>query len=122
MKKSDFMAARLKIHEREPWVVSETRRVAADVEAAEAAGVAWDPEGPPELPAHLIVVKTGQNIGRLAYTAVNNAIGELTLEELDEVKRRCDAWPELEELLQQPELRDWPGRHLLKTVLRGGWQ
>lgn len=88
-------------------------------EAAEAAGVTWDPEDPVSLPDSLIVIKTGHGCGRLGYLAAGNAIADLTLEQLDEVKRRCDAWLELEELLEQQELCDWPGRLILGRILRG---
>lgn len=128
MKKSDFARSRRDLHRRR-WTLATAAvlddRTKEDVEAAEAAGVVWDPEEPKRvsLPDSLTVVKTGQNCGRLAYFATRSAIADLTLEELDEVKRRCDAWPELEKLAvgdfgDDRRPRHWSDR--LRDILRGG--
>src|SRR4051812_38613875 len=98
MKKSDFMAARLKIHEREPWVVSETKRVAADVEAAEAAGVTWGPEEEP-LPEKVSINNISQVC--LGSTPIH-PLRALAFERWkSEAVRRYNAWPELEKLVAE---------------------
>jgi hypothetical protein len=92
-------------------------------EAAEAAGAVWDPEEPVkiDLPCPLTVVKTSRNYGKLAYFDTSNGIADLTLEELDEVQRRCDAWPELEKLLARAkEPGYWIEIGMLEKILRGG--
>jgi hypothetical protein len=94
VKKSYFMAARLKIHEREPWVVSETGRVAADVEAAEAAGVVWDPEEEP-LPEKVSINNIG--VVCLGSTPITLAFKRWKTEAV----RRYNAWPALEKLVAE---------------------
>lgn len=97
MKKSEYRAARLRVHEREPWIVSKAARVQKDVEAAEAAGVVWDPEEEP-LPEKLEAVYNVQWLLMVPLPPAPCGPCKRFLSEAEaqEAVRRYNAWPELE--------------------------
>jgi hypothetical protein len=106
MKKSEYMLARREFHR--AGLATEPR-VYRDVQAAEAAGVVWDPEEEP-LPERLHLecdiafepgsVPAAYAMLQAVFTQSFPRQGERACKILREAVRRWNAWPELRRLAQ----------------------
>ena len=124
MKKSEFEAQRS-----DYWTgcgVTVLHKVQEDIRAAEAAGVAWDPEEEP-LPERLAITPNESYIGEFPDQDVTTWRFFFLLKHLDvdvhpdtlavarEAVRRWNAWPELRRLAERFPL-DVGRRHLLAIL------
>lgn len=136
MKRSEFEAKRQEAHVHGPGRLNGPRgeylysqAVAADVEAAEAAGVVWDPEEEP-LPERLIAVPAPAGAFVMVPLPQRHIGPEErfpSMTEATEAVRRYNAWPELWALCQRVRDRTYNLKlysHtdetvLLEAILRG---
>lgn len=131
MKKSEYEAKRRgKLSDCAPWTW--TAQIARDVEAAEDAGVVWDPEEEP-LPERLIAVPAPAGAFVMVPLPQRHIGPEErfpSMIEAAEAVRRYNAWPELEKLaskLPESPIHGDPCRfhcqlYHVQRILRGGAQ